>query len=568
MIKARIPAENPEANLKAYDAACSAFSWAAITATFSRLFGDGINIAHEAIDRWADLPLTAGRSALIFEKGGKSETFSYGQLKTASVCLASVLRARGLEKGDRFFIFLPPCPAVYIAMIACARLGVIFCPLFSSLGYDELAVRITNARPRGLLTHPDLAERVPHDLPGGPEILLLTQGPVPGRFMEELVCPAASATADAALPAAALSPHTPLYLNYTSGATGPPKGIVHTHGDMIGMKATAGWVLDLQEGTVVWTDADPAWVTGTVYSAFAPWLCGATSVVIEDAFMPSTWYWNLERHRISVWYTTPKTLRGLREAGEDLPGRYDLSQLRHIATVGAPLTPDLFYWTRKHIGRAPHDTWWMTETGMICIANFPSVDIKPGAMGKPVPGIQAAVLNETGQQLPPLSLGELAIKTGWPAMMTGIWEDEPRYKDYFRVSGWMLTGDIALVDEEGYFYHQGRNDDLIKAGGDKVIGPFEIELVLARHPAVAEAAVIAKGRAPGEGLSVLKAFIVLNPGPTPSVRLSLEIKAFVKAHLAGDVEVHEIAFLEELPRTNSGKLLRRVLRAKELGLPG
>jgi acetyl-CoA synthetase len=271
---------------------------------------------------------------------------------------------------------------------------------------------------------------------------------------------------------------------------------------------------------------------------------------------------------VEVWYTTPRTIRGLMEAGEDLPGRYDHSHLRHIATVGAPLVPDLFYWVRKNLGRSAHDTWWMTETGMICIANFPAMDIKPGSMGKPVPGVKTAILDEAGHPLPPLSLGELAVKTPWPCMMTDMWEDRMRYRDYFRENGWMLTGDMAIEDEEGYIYHQGRNDDLIKSGGDKVIGPYEIENVLTGHPAVAEAAVIAMGREPGEGVSYLKAFIVLHPGPTPSVRLSMEIKAFVKANLSSDVVVQDIAFVDDLPKTRSGKLLRRILRAKELGLPG
>jgi len=269
-----------------------------------------------------------------------------------------------------------------------------------------------------------------------------------------------------------------------------------------------------------------------------------------------------------VWYTTPRTIRALTAAGEDLPKRYDLSHLRHIATVGAPLVPDLFYWVRKNLGHTPHDTWWMTETGMICIANFPAMDVKPGAMGKPVPGVTAAILDETGAPLPPLSMGELAVKVGWPSMMIDIWQDTARYRDYFRVEGWMLTGDMAVQDEEGYIYHQGRNDDLIKSGGDQVIGPYEIEHALTRHPAVSEAAVIAMGLEPGKCFSYLKAFIVPDRMVTPSVRLSLEIKNFVQANLSADVVIQEIVFMDELPKTASGKLLRRVLRAKELGLPG
>jgi len=568
MIKARIPAQNPNANLESYPDAYKEFSWKSLEDSLVYPMAGGINIVREAIDRWADNPETKDRPALVFEKGPRIRTFSYRQLKEASSRWAHLLQKQGFQTGDRFFIFLPACPEIYIAMLACARLGVVFCPVFANLGYDELAVRLSNARPRGILTHPDLVERIPSDMLGAPEHLFVSEGPLPGRFAGEIIAPEAAEKMSESFPTLPLPEDAPLYLNYTSGSTGPPKGIVHAHRDMVGMKITAQSVLDLSEGTILWTNADPAWVNGTVYGAFAPWLCGAVSVVQGGPFMPSNCYWTLERHQVAVWYTTPRTIRELMEAGEDLPKRYDLSHLRHIATVGAPLVPDLFYWVRKHLGLSPHDTWWMTETGMICIANFPSMDIKPGAMGRPVPGVQTAILDESGHPLPAMSLGELAVKTGWPCMMTDMWEDRSRYDDYFRVKGWMLTGDMAIADDEGYIYHQGRNDDLLKSGGGQVVGPYEIENVLTMHPAVAEAAVIAMGREPGKGVSYLKAFIVPNLGFTPSVRLSMEIKAFVKANLSQDIIVQEITFMEDLPRTRSGKLLRRILRARELGLPG
>jgi acetyl-CoA synthetase len=291
-------------------------------------------------------------------------------------------------------------------------------------------------------------------------------------------------------------------------------------------------------------------------------------LVQGDEFSASNWYWTLEKHCVCVCYTTPKTLMKLKAAGDNLPTRYDLSCLRHLATVGAPLVPDLFYWVRQNLNLSPHDTYWMTETGMISLSNYPSMDIKPGSMGKPLPGIEAGVLDEKGETLPPLSMGELALKIGWPAMMSDLWQDSERYQSYFRVKDWFLTGDIVIKDDQGYYYHQGRNDDLMKVGGDRVIGPFEIEQVLCGHPAVDEAAVISKGTEPGEGVSYLKAFITVNQNYTPSVRLNHEIRAFVKANMASDVIVKELTFLNELPKTRSGKLLRRVLRAKELGLPG
>jgi acetyl-CoA synthetase len=335
---------------------------------------------------------------------------------------------------------------------------------------------------------------------------------------------------------------------------------------MIGHLVSARYALDLQEDTILWTDADPAWVTGTVYGAFAPWLCGVTSIVQGDPFSASTFYWTLEKHRVNVLYTTPKNIRRLMDAGENLAERYDFSQLSHIATVGAPLDPELFYWVMKYLKLSPHDTWWMTETGMICIANFRSMDIKPGSMGKPMPGVETAVVDETGEPLPALTMGELSLKTGLPALMKCIWRDKIRYEEYFLPQGWFLTGDMVIRDEDGYFYHQGRTDDLIKVGGDKVVGPYEIEQVISRHPAVREAAIIAK-RVVSTGVPRLKAFVTLNRGFTPSARLNQEIKALVDANYSFEIVLREIAFLEELPKTRSGKLLRRVLRARELGMP-
>ncbi|MBM3303437.1 MAG: AMP-binding protein, partial [Deltaproteobacteria bacterium] len=301
----------------------------------------------------------------------------------------------------------------------------------------------------------------------------------------------------------------PLYLLYTSGSTGPPKGVVHAHQDMVGLKLTARYVLDLNEGTVVWTDGHPAWVTGTVYGTFGPWLCGATAIIMADPFSASTWYRTLEKHKVEVWYTTPSTIRKLMDEGEDLPMRYDFSILRHVCTAGETLGPELFHWVKRSVGLPAHDNWWMTETGMICLANFPSMDIKLGSMGKPVPGVEAAIVSEEGERLPMLTLGQLALKPGWPAMMQEIWRDEPRYQAYLRLPGWFLTGDMAIVDEDGYFFHQGRTDDLMKVE-DKLIGPYEIEQVLCRHPAVHEAAVISRENTPRK--SALKVFLTISEG--------------------------------------------------------
>lgn len=564
MIKTRVRPENPNANLKDYHRAYKAFSWSEIEKEFTRFDPARMNIVSEAVDRWAAHPEKQGECALVFERAGKIQTFTYLQLKEQSCRWANLLVEKGFETGDRLFIFLSPTPAIYLAMLACARLGVIFSSIYPTQGFDELEWIVTNAEPRGVLTDPDLVERLSQDGMKGVEHIFVAGDVAPGIFPQELPVEGTIERMPTGFTNRMFPGETPLFLLYTSGSTGPPKGVVHAHQDMLGHLMTARYVLDLDGDSVLWTDGDPAWVTGTVYGAFAPWLVGATSVVQGDSFSASTWYRTIEKNQVSVWYTTPMTIRRLMEAGDDLPRRYDFSHLRHIATVGDTLIPDLFYWAKEHLKHSPHDTWWMTETGMICIANFPSEPIKPGSMGKPVPGIEPAVVDADGNSLPILTLGELALRPGWPSMLRAVWRDEERYQAYFR-NGWFLTGDMVIKDEDGYYYHQGRNDDLIKVE-QKLVGPYEIEQVLRMHPSVAEAAVIGKGPGKG-GKPSIKAFVKLHAVSNPSSRLSHEIRAFVRTNLHSTVPLTEIEFIEELPKTRSGKMLRRVLRAKELGLP-
>lgn len=568
MIKARIPAADPQsANLADCEQTRADFSWEDIEKEFSRYGGDRMNIIAESLDRWAKDPEKADHPALLFEADGGSQAFSFYEMSRYSARWANLLARYGFTRGDRILLFLMPCPEIYFAMAAAARMGVMFCPVFSTSNFYELEIRLEKISPRAVLTHPDLVEKIPFDFAERLDHILLVCGPAPNLFDSETVIEGMAEQMEDQYPAEGFDGDTPLYLIYTSGSTRPPKGIVHAHRDMTGIKVTARWALNLKPDTVLWTDADPGWVTGTVYGAFAPWLCGVTALATGEHFTAANWYRALEANRVTTWYTTPRVLRELMEAGNDLPTRYDLSALSHICTVGAPLLPEMLYWARDNLGCTPHDTWWMTETGIICIANTPSMDIKPGSMGKPLPGIEAAVLDDSGEPLPALSLGELALKPRWPGLMTEIWQDPDRFSRYFR-NGWFVTGDIAIEDEEGYFYHQGRNDDLIKAGDDKVVGPFEIEQVLCMHPAVCEAAVISKGKEPGKGISHLKAYVSLRKGYTPSNRLNYEIRAFLKGNLSSDLLVRELVFIDELPKTRSGKLLRRVLRAWELGLPG
>lgn len=437
MFKARIPPENPDANVKSYARTYESFSWHDAEKEFTWHKTGNINIVHEAVDRWAEDEKRRGRKALIFEKAGKVKEFSYADLSEISSQWANLFIEYGFAMGDRMFVFLPSCPEVYFAILACARLGIIFCVLFPSSSLDEIDARIRTAKPRGIITHPDLAERLPRQAASSVEHVFLTDGGKPDFFSSEIVVRDRLGELPKKKTIKWVTAGTPLYLIYTtSGTTGPPKAVVHAHRTMLGQLITARHVLDIRDDTILRTDSgEPGWVTGLVYGAFAPWLSGVTSVVQGEQFSASTWYRTLERHRVSVWYTTPRTLTRLMEAGDDVPGRYDLSSLLHIATVGEILSPEQFYWARQVLKRPPHDTWWMTETGMICMANFPSMSIRPGSMGKPVPGIEAAVLNDEGEPVPPLTMGELALRPNWPSLMTALWEDEFRYRQHFRFDG-------------------------------------------------------------------------------------------------------------------------------------
>ena len=323
MIKAIVEAENPESNLKSYTQTYNSFSWSEAEKEFTWHKSGKINIVHEAVDRWAENPDKQKQKALIFEKAGDVRTFSYLDLKEKSCQWANLLVDYGFKTGDRLFIFLPPCPEIYFAMLACGRMGVLFCTLFASSGFDEFEVRLASAEPSAILTHPDLVERIPFDTMKGVKHIFLTEGPLPGLFPGEILLDNLIGQMPTQFDTKWFSGRMPLYLNYTSGSTGTPKGVVHTHQDMVGILATARYVLDLREDTILWTEADPAWVTGTVYGAFAPWLCGVTTLIQGDPLSASNTYRTLEKHQVSVWYATPATLRGLLEAGEDLPGRYD-----------------------------------------------------------------------------------------------------------------------------------------------------------------------------------------------------------------------------------------------------
>lgn len=355
-----------------------------------------------------------------------------------------------------------------------------------------------------------------------------------------------------------------LLIHYTSGSTGKPKGVYHVHNAMIQHYYTGRIVADLQVDDVYWCTADPGWVTGTSYGIFAPWLNGASNVIRGGRFSPEDWYKTIEKYKVTVWYSAPTAFRMLMGVGDHLQDSYDLSSLRHVMSVGEPLNPEVIRWGMKVYKKRIHDTWWMTETGAQLICNYPAMDIKPGSMGKPIPGVEAAIIDDSGQPVPPNTMGNLAIKTPWPSMMRKIWNNPSKYEEYMRIPGWYISGDSAYMDEEGYFWFQGRIDDVINTSGERV-GPFEVESKLIEHPAVAEAGVIGKPD-PLRG-EVIKAFISLRQGYEPSEALKKDIAHFVKVGLSAHASPREIEFKDKLPKTRSGKIMRRVLKAWELDLP-
>jgi acetyl-CoA synthetase len=559
-----LPPANLEANLRDYKKACQSFDWAKVEKEFSWSRTGKVNIAYEAIDRHAEDPIRGKRCCLNFEGGAQRGKISYAKMRELSNRFASVLRKLGVKKGDRVLLFLPRCPEYYIAMVGSAKIGAIFCPLFEALMQVSLGERLRDSGAKVLVTNPTMAEQFPLiDLPFRRSVILVGSTGLSLRPWE-LSWEREMAEASAESEIEWVDLEDPLYLIYTYGSSGNPKGVLHVHHDMTGHLITGRWVLDLREGDVLWTTADPGWITGTVYGAFAPWLCGVESFVREGRFAIEGWCRSIELNRVSVWYTSPTVFRRFMGRGEEVLKSRDLSSLRHLLSVGEPLASEVVYWARRVFKIPIHDTWWMTETGMIMIANYPSMPIKPGSIGKPFPGTKAAILDSLGEELPPMTLGKLALQRGWPAMMRQIWQDEKRYQDYFPFPSWYVSGDTAYMDEDGYFYYQGRDDDLIKVAG-VVIGPAEMEEVLRRHPAIEDAGIIGKVD-PLKG-NVIKAFISLKVGFTPSDELKSEITEFVKRYFSRRIIPNEIDFRPQIPRSGDGKVVRRALKAWELGLP-
>ncbi|MDP1700274.1 MAG: acetate--CoA ligase [Aestuariivirga sp.] len=527
--------------------------------------GHGLNIAHVAVDQHV-LQGNGQRIAIRWiGSGGSRSDISYQDLSWSASRFANALKALGIGAGDRVFSLLGRVPELHIAALGTWKLRAVFCPLFSAFGPEPVKARMSIAKPVVIVTTSRLFVRkiqpILADLPFLKHVIL-TDGGAGGLDFNALLA--------AASPSFEIEPTSPeelAILHFTSGTTGRPKGAMHVHAAAIAHRATAIHALDLKPEDIYWCTADPGWVTGTSYGIIAPLAVGCTLILDEEEFDAERWYSTLEKHRVNVWYTAPTAIRMLIRAGDELPKRFNLSALRFIASVGEPLHPEAVVWGQQVLGRPIHDNWWQTETGGIMIANTADMKIKPGSMGLALPGIEAAIVRRKDDAVEVIAEndaeGELALRPGWPSMFRGYLNEDERYKKCF-AGGWYLTGDMATKDTDGYFWFVGRADDVIKSAGH-LIGPFEVESALLAHPAVAEAAAI--GVPDPVAGEVVKAYVSLRPGHAADEALMKELMAHARKKLGPAVAPRQIAISEDLPRTRSGKIMRRLLKARELGLP-
>lgn len=564
-------------NLSDYETVCGWFSWDDARRALSGLPDGGLNIAHEAVDRHATGP-RANRQALRFIRAdGSSHSLTYLELAEQTSRFAAVLRQLGIGRGERVFSLTGRSPELYIAVLGTLKNASVFCPLFSAFGPEPVRQRLQLGSGRALVTTRALYRKkvaqIRDKLPDLEYVLLIDAdgNPEPGTLDLAGLMSAAphhSQTATTWGEDMAL-------LHFTSGTTGTPKGAIHVHEAVTAHYATGRFALDLHPDDIYWCTADPGWVTGTSYGVIAPLVHGVTTIVDEEEMDADRWYRILAEQRVTVWYTAPTALRMLMKAGADRAAGHNLSALRFVASVGEPLNPEVVVWGQKAFGQPVHDNWWQTETGGIMIANFAATEIRPGSMGRPLPGVEAALVerDENGKPVirdgepvlvtEPDTMGELALRTGWPSMFRGYLNEEERYRRCF-AGGWYLTGDIAERDADGYYWFVGRGDDVIKSSGH-LIGPFEVESSLMEHEAVAQAGVI--GVPDPVAGEVVKAFVELKNGWEPSEQLRLDIIGFARKQLGAAVAPRMVDFTTALPKTRSGKILRRLLKARELGLP-
>jgi acetyl-CoA synthetase len=496
--------------------------------------------------------------------GGRGERaeFSFGDLERESARFANVLQSLNYSPGDVFFTFLPKIPEQFFALLGSLKMRLITGTLFSNFGEEAILDRLGESRAKGIITRKSYLKKllpIRDQLPALQHIMVVDSEEEEGRGVfgyHRLMSAAASS-----FPVPTTDPETPSVLHYTSGSTGKPKGALHRHRSLLHQRQTAIDVLDLHPDDIFWCTADQGWVTGTSYGIIAPWSLGITQVHYGGVYDAERWLQVLSGEGVTVWYTAPTALRMLMREDEALFRKFDLTSLRHICSVGEPLNPEVIHWGRRILGKEIYDTWWQTETGGIMIANRLGLPIRPGSMGKPVKAIEAAIISDNGEPVPDAQQGNLCLRPGWDSMFITYYHNEVVYREKFR-NGWYWTGDTARRDADGYYWFMGRSDDVINTAGH-LVSPFEVESALLEIDEITESAVIG---APDDILfEKVVAYVTLASGQQWSTELDLKTRIFVANRVSSIATPQQIFVVDSIPKNKSGKIMRRVLKARYLG---
>ena len=551
MLKTRIQAESNEFRFIDWLEEERAFAWNET---------GKLNIVYEAVDRWAESSLS-DHTALLFESENGTESYSYKALMEWSSRWANLLAKKGLKNGDRVVLLHPPSPHWLFAMLGCARLGIIFCPIPYDIMRPIKAKYIADTKPKAILTTADMSLDIPEVIEN--ISLLLYSGKRPGICKAEIPVEEVVNENSYREPCW-VNKDTPLYMLWVTGINRPYKGIIHGHGDMAGLSGTGKYVLRLGQSSCVWADMGADNAPGFLYGFIVPWLLGATAVMQSRSFSPECWYKTVEKNKVSFCYTMSLTLQGLYYDEKCQPDQFDLSSLSHLASLGPTIHPDHIFWSKEKLGRTVHETWWTVEAGIIILANIPTMDLKPNSVGFPLPGVKVAVLDENHDVAPFLTIGELAIKAPWIGQMLTVWDDAESYKSHFTEDSWFLTGEIALFDEEGYCYHLGRLDDVIWFKY-RTLGPWEIENIISGYPVINDTAIIAKrGTRSSASISV---FVARENKSEPKDIVCRKIRNFISENFCMKIPVDEVVFLKRIPRNSNGEIQRDILRIMSMGLP-